>query len=146
MEPLVVKPGQNRTISPIGGDESFWLALGSQTRGAFAIMEQSVPPGHGPRKHVHHREDESFYILEGEFGFEVGDRQFVAGAGSFVLGPRDIPHRFWNAGKTPGRFLLILSPPGLEPFFEEFSRVMAESPDDLALQATVASRYGLEFV
>ena len=82
--------------------------------------------------HVHHREEESFYILDGEFGFEVGDAQFVAGAGSFVLGPRDIPHRFWNAGSAPGRFLLLISPAGLEPFFEEFSRVMATSPHDFA--------------
>ena len=49
-------------------------------------------------------------------------------------------------GSTPGRFLLIISPAGLEPFFEEFSRVMATSPHDLALQAEVAGRYGIEFV
>jgi quercetin dioxygenase-like cupin family protein len=146
MEPLVVTPGQNQTISPIGGDQSFWLAQGSQTRGAFAIMEQSVPPGHGPRKHVHQHEDESFYILEGEFGFEVGERQFIAAAGTFVVGPRGIPHRFWNAGRTTGRFLLLISPPGLEPFFEEFSHVMVESPDNLSRQAETAARYGIEFV
>lgn len=146
MEPLVVPPGSGNAISPIGDDTSFFKALGSQTGGAFALMEQKVPPGHGPRKHVHRREEESFYILEGEFGFEVGDQQFVAGPGTFVLGPRDIPHRFWNAGSTEGRFLLIISPPGLEPFFEEFSRVLAESPGDLARQVAVAARYGLEFV
>jgi mannose-6-phosphate isomerase-like protein (cupin superfamily) len=146
MDPLVVTPGEGRCISPIGGDQSFWKAQGVETGGAFAMMEQSVPPGHGPRRHVHHREEESFYILEGEFGFEVGDRQFVAGPGTFILGPRDIPHRFWNAGQTTGSFLLIISPPGLEPFFEEFSRIMAESPHDMALQAEVAGRHGIEFV
>ena len=146
LQPLVVTPGQGRTISPIGGDQSFWKVQGGQTGGAFAILEQSVPPGHGPRRHVHHREEESFYILEGQFGFEVGDKQFVAGAGTFVLGPRDIPHRFWNVASTPGRFFLIISPAGLEPFFEEFSRVIATSPRDMALQALVAGRYGIEFV
>lgn len=146
MEPLIVPPGVGKPISPIGADTSFFKALGSQTGGSFALMEQTVPPGHGPRRHVHRREEESFYILEGEFGFEVGDRQFVAGPGTFVLGPRDIPHRFWNAGSTDGRFLLIISPPGLESFFEEFSRALAESPGDLARQAEVAARYGLEFV
>jgi hypothetical protein len=84
--------------------------------------------------------------LEGEFGFEVGERHFVAGPCTLVLGPRDVPHRFWNAGTTDRRLLLIISPPGLEPFFEEFSRVLAESPGDLARQAEVAARYGLEFV
>jgi mannose-6-phosphate isomerase-like protein (cupin superfamily) len=146
MDPVVVTPGEGQSISPIGGDQSFWKAKGAQTGGAFAMMEQSVPPGHGPRRHVHHREEESFYILEGEFGFEVGDRTFVVGPGTFVLGPRDVPHRFWNAGQTTGRFLLIMSPPGLEPFFEEFSRVMADSPDDKVRQAVVAGRYGIEFV
>lgn len=146
MEPLLVVPGEGTPISPIGGDRSFFKALGPQTGGAFALLEQTVPPGHGPRRHVHRREEESFYILEGEFGFEVGDRTFVAGPGSFVLGPRDIPHRFWNAGGADGRFLLLITPAGLEPFFAEFSRVMAESPGDLALQAEVAARYGLEFV
>ncbi len=146
MDPLVVAPGDGKTISPIGGDESFWKVRGSQTGGAFAMMEQSVPPGHGPRLHVHHREEESFYILDGEFGFEVGNRQFVVGAGTFVLGPRGIPHRFWNAGNRPGRFLLILSPPGLEPFFEKFSNLIAEAPEDLERQAELAGRYGIEFV
>jgi mannose-6-phosphate isomerase-like protein (cupin superfamily) len=146
MQPLVVTPGQGRTISPIGGDQSYWKAVGSQTGGAFALMEQLVPPGHGPRRHVHRREEESFYILEGEFGFEVGDMQFVAGQGTFVLGPRDIPHRFWNSGDALGRFLLMMTPAGLEPFFEEFSRLMATSPNDLELQVEIAGRYGIEFV
>jgi mannose-6-phosphate isomerase-like protein (cupin superfamily) len=146
MEPFVVEPGEGASISPIGGDRSAFKALGTQTGGTFALMEQIVPPGHGPRRHVHRREEESFYILEGEFGFEVGERQFVAGPGSFVFGPRGIPHRFWNARGADGRFLLIISPAGLEPFFEGFSRVLAESPGDLDRQAEVASRYGLEFV
>jgi quercetin dioxygenase-like cupin family protein len=146
MNPIIVAPREGRSISPIGDDQSFWKALGSQTGGNFALLEQTVPPGHGPRRHVHRREEESFYILEGEFSFEVGERTFVGGPGTFVLGPRDIPHRFWNAGSSTGRFLLIISPAGLEPFFEEFSRVIAESPSDLARQAEVAGRYGLEFV
>lgn len=146
MEPLLVQPGEGRVISPIGGDQSYFKALGAQTGGTFALLEQTVPPGHGPRRHVHSREEESFYILEGRFGFEVGGRTFEVGPGAFVLGPRGIPHRFWNAGGTTGRFLLIISPAGLEPFFEEFSRVLAESPGDLGRQAEVAGRYGLEFV
>ena len=95
---------------------------------------------------MHSRQERSFYILEGDFGFEVGERTFVGGPGSFVLGPRGIPHRFWNAGTTPGRFLLLISPSGLEPFFAEFSRLMAESPHDLAQEAELAGRYGIKFV
>jgi hypothetical protein len=57
MEPLVVIAGEGKSIGPIGGDQSFFKALGSQTGGAFALLEQTVPPGHGPRGHVHDRED-----------------------------------------------------------------------------------------
>ena len=70
----------------------------------------------------------------------------MAGPGTFVLGTLDIPHRFWNAGTRDGRFLLIISPAGLEPFFEEFSRLIAEAPGDLIRQTELAGRYGLEFV
>jgi hypothetical protein len=63
MEPLFVRPGDGKTISPIGGDQSFFKAIGSQTGGAFALMEQSVLPGLGPRRHVHSREDQSFYSI-----------------------------------------------------------------------------------
>jgi mannose-6-phosphate isomerase-like protein (cupin superfamily) len=146
MEPLVVLPGEGKSISPIGGDWSYYKALGTQTGGTFALMEQTVPPGRGPRRHVHHREEESFYILEGEFGFEVGDDHFLARPGTFVLGPRDIPHRFWNAGTRDGKFLLIISPAGLEPFFEELSRLIVEAPNDHARQAELAGRFGIEFV
>lgn len=146
LHPLFIRPGEGKKISPIGGDVTSYKAVAADTGGSFALLEQVVPPGHGPRRHVHRNEEESFYILEGEFGFEVGPQQFLAPAGSFVVGPRGVPHRFWNAGTTVGKFLLILSPAGLEPFFEECSRVLAEAPGDLQRQAEVAGRYGLEFV
>jgi mannose-6-phosphate isomerase-like protein (cupin superfamily) len=146
LQPLIVGPGSDKVALPIREIWTYTKALGFQTGGAFALLEQTIPPGQGARRHVHRREEESFYILEGEFGFEVGARQFLAGPGTFVLGPRDIPHRFWNAGTTLGRLLVLLTPPGLEPFFEEFGRVLAESPGDLVRQAEVAGRYGMEFV
>ena len=146
MSPLWIKPRKGELISPIGGDQTYYKVIGEQTGGHFAMLEQTVPPVQGPRKNVHTREDESFYILEGDFGFEIGDWSFVAGPGSFVFGPRDIPHRFWNAGTTTGRFLLTISSPGLEPFFTEFSNVLAAFPSDQVRQAEIAARYGLYFV
>jgi quercetin dioxygenase-like cupin family protein len=146
LKPLFVKRGEGKQISPIGGDVTHYTAVGADTGGQFALLEQLIPPGHGPRRHVHSREEESFYILEGEFTFEVGGQTLVAPAGSFVLGPRGIPHTFWNSGKSDARLLLIISPPGLEPFFEEYSHVLAEHPGDLQKQAEVAGKYGLTFV
>lgn len=146
LPPLFVPPGEGKKISPIGGDVTSYKVIGSDTGGKFAMLEQHVPPGHGPRRHVHSREEETFYIIEGTFGFEVGDQHITAPAGSLVLGPRDVPHRFWNAGGTDGKFLLIISPAGLEPFFEEYSRLLAEHPGDLGMQAELAGRYGMQFV
>ena len=146
LTPKYVAPGTGKAISPIGGDHTTYKAIGAETAGNFAMLEQVVPPGHGPRKHVHRREEESFYILQGEFTFEVGDETIVASAGSFVLGPRNVPHRFWNSGSSPGKFLLIISPAGLEPFFEAFSQLIAAAPDDHVRQSELAGTYGLEFV
>jgi quercetin dioxygenase-like cupin family protein len=146
MTPLWIRPGEGTRISPLGGDASYYKVIGDQTGGLFAMLEQKMPPGSGPRKHVHTREEESFYILDGEFGFEVGEESFVAKAGDFVLAPRNIPHRFWNAGSAVGRFLLIISPPGLEPFFMEYSELLAKFPGDLEKEANLAARYGLFFV
>ena len=114
MDPLIVKPGEGRPISPIGKDLSFFKALGAQTGGSFALLEQTVPPGHGPRRHVHRREEESFYILEGEFGFEVGETSFIAGPGTFVLVPPGVEHGFANRTAEPVRMLNIHAPGGFD--------------------------------
>lgn len=143
---LFLAPEEGKKISPIGGDVSFYKAYSVDTGGNYAMLLQIVPPNHGPRKHVHKNEEEAFYILQGQFGFEVGDSKLTAETGSFVLGPRGIPHKFWNSGNTTGKFLLIISPGGLEPFFEEFSQLMLEAPLDFERQAVLAGKYGITFV
>jgi mannose-6-phosphate isomerase-like protein (cupin superfamily) len=146
MQPFIGKPGEGTVISPIGGDTTYYRATGAQSDGAFALLEQTVPPGHGPRKHVHTREEESFYIIEGTFTFEVGNDRYEVGPGGFVLGPRDVPHTFWNSGTTVGKFLLFITPAGLEPFFTEYSEVIAKFPGNKEKQAECAARYGMSFV
>jgi quercetin dioxygenase-like cupin family protein len=60
--------------------------------------------------HVHHADDEAWYVLEGELGFRLGDEEIVAQAGSAVLAPRGTPHTYWNAGNTEARYLLVMTP------------------------------------
>jgi mannose-6-phosphate isomerase-like protein (cupin superfamily) len=60
--------------------------------------------------HVHHGDDEAWYVLEGELGFRLGDEELVVGAGSAVLAPRGTPHTFWNAGDVEARYLLVMTP------------------------------------
>src|SRR5438270_8161368 len=83
-------------------DRSVWysgwlltfLATGEETQGQFALMEQCARKGNVPPRHIHHREDETFYVIEGEMTFSVGDQTIQATPGTMVFAPRDIPHSF----------------------------------------------------
>jgi quercetin dioxygenase-like cupin family protein len=103
------------------GEARWWLgglatikATGKETGGRYTLVEVLDPEGEGPL-HVHHREDEGFWILEGELTFEVGEETIKASPGSFVFGPKDVPHRY-TVDSGPARLLYILSPAGFEEF------------------------------
>lgn len=108
-----------------GEGDSYWVlgdlytfkATGKQTNGAFTIIDQIIQPQSGPPPHIHHREDEAFYVLEGQFSFLSGGTQGVFEAGSFVYIPRGTLHTFKNVGELPGRLLVTITPGGLEDFF-----------------------------
>lgn len=108
-----------------GEGKSFWVlgdlytfkATGKETNGQFTIMDQVIQPQGGPPPHIHHREDEAFYILEGRFSFLCGDKQNELEAGSFVYIPKGMLHTFKNTGAQKGRLLVTVTPAGLEDFF-----------------------------
>jgi quercetin dioxygenase-like cupin family protein len=104
-------------------------AAGETTNQGFALIEQVLPPGFAPPPHLHHSEDEAFYLLEGSITFTCGDRTFNATPGSFVYLPRGIVHGFTVASAQPARLLQINTPTGLEHFFEE----MGEKAQTLTL-------------
>jgi quercetin dioxygenase-like cupin family protein len=85
----------------------------ADTGGQMSIVEVTEYPGAEAPLHVHHRDDEGFWILEGDVTFEVGDATIEASAGDYVFGPRDIPHRF-TVGDQGCRMLFILVPGGIE--------------------------------
>ena len=97
-------------------------ATAETTNGAFGLLESLIVPGFSPPLHVHHREDESFYVLEGELTMRCGDRTFAAGAGAFVFLPRGVPHTFVVEGDQPARMLTLITPGGGEAFFREAGR------------------------
>jgi mannose-6-phosphate isomerase-like protein (cupin superfamily) len=88
------------------------------TGGAYALAEATIT-GEGPPQHIHRAGEEAFYVLEGQVDVLVGDQTVHGTAGSFVLIPRGIVHTFWNAGSTPARLLVIISPPGVEKYLAE---------------------------
>ena len=100
----------------------------------------------GPPPHIHHREDESFFVLEGEFEFVVGGQARRAKPGDFLTGPKGVPHFFRNVGQTPGRLLIICRPAGFENFAREFAELPVDQPPDIPRMIEIGKRHGIEFV
>ena len=122
------------------------------TLGAYSLREFIVEPGTGPVPHRHSREDESFYILDGQLEFKIGERGervIVAAPGSFVFAPRGIPHTFKNVGTSRARGLVIISPAGLEKFFDERNALRKElpatDPSYPGRDKALSEKYGLEY-
>jgi mannose-6-phosphate isomerase-like protein (cupin superfamily) len=127
-------------------------ATARSTNGAYGLLESLVPPGASPPLHVHHREDETFWVLEGTLTVRCGDETFRAVAGSYVFLPRGVPHTFRVDGDTPVRMLTLLTPGGGEAFFVEGGRpaermtLAPPAPPDIAALERVAHKFGSEFV
>jgi quercetin dioxygenase-like cupin family protein len=139
--PYVVDPGKGERTEFLGHTFTF-KAGAADTAGALSVIEIVQRRGGEPPLHVHHREDEAFYLLEGEMTFHVGDERLRATAGSFVFLPRDVPHSFTVDGDGEARVLQLCSPPGLEEFFRDWG----DRPLDLEAMARALAPYGVEFV
>ena len=126
-------------------NDTVYVKLGvEETGGRYSFIEDVTPAGAGTPLHVHHREDEGFYILEGDYVFEVSGQRYDAHAGDFVFVPKDTPHRFLNIGQSAGTMLLTLEPGGLEIFFEELAAITG--PPSPEILAPVFEKYGLELL
>jgi quercetin dioxygenase-like cupin family protein len=123
------KPAVNLIALKQGEGEALWFngalvivkASSETTAGRVTVIEHLAPEGAGPPVHVHHREDEWFYVIEGELTFWVGGRIIKAPTGSFVYGPRDIPHTF-TVNSPQAHSLVVTEPAG----FEKFMRALGE--------------------
>lgn len=144
---VVVKPGENRfdyTVPQLKKDAACKVTK-QDSLGACSMFELVTPPKGGPPRHVHHREDEWFYVLSGEFLFEVGNDKYTLPGGSAIWAPRDIPHVYANGGTTEGRLILTCVPGGFENFFDEFVRGMMNTMSVADMKALHA-KYGLEML
>jgi quercetin dioxygenase-like cupin family protein len=134
------------------GDVYRFLATSDDTEGKYAFWHAIVPPGGGPPPHVHSREEESFYLLEGEITFYVGDERRVATAGTFAAVPIGMLHRFKNESSDPASMLISVVPAGLERMFMEcgvpIARGSLAAPpptnDDIEKLLSIAPKYGVE--
>jgi mannose-6-phosphate isomerase-like protein (cupin superfamily) len=151
--PVIRKPAQGRTVAVVG-DVYRFLATAEDTNGKYALWEAIVPPGGGPPPHVHSREEEGFYVLEGEITLQVGDKRLVAGPGIFANMPIGTPHSFKNEGSQPARMLISVAPAGLERMFFEFGVPLPEgsttalppTKEEIEKLLAVAPSYGIEIM
>lgn len=125
LTPFAVQSGEGEQLRTPTGDLVCIKANTRDTNGSLTIMEFEFAPKSGPALHTHLREDEVWFVLEGDFRFKAGDAMFEASTGGMAFGPRGMPHNFQNVGETPGRLLVVTTPSGLERFFEQFAELRA---------------------
>jgi mannose-6-phosphate isomerase-like protein (cupin superfamily) len=148
---------------PLGEGSRLWVSgelvaykvTSDRTAGAYSLFEVASWPGAGPPPHVQHREDEAFWVLDGEYEFLIEGRRTRADAGSLVYVPRGHLHSHVNVGGKPGKLLVILTPGGLhERFFEDIGEPSKDLPAPPVAEgrlggeavAGIAARYGIEMV
>jgi mannose-6-phosphate isomerase-like protein (cupin superfamily) len=146
--------------SSAGEGEATWFgpnrmtikATAAQTGGAYGLVESWIPSGSAPPLHVHHREDEAFWIMEGKLRFVCGAQEIHAGPGSFVFLPRGVPHGFVVEGDAPAHILTLMTPGGGEGYFIDAGRppegpgLPPAGPLDIEKNKRVAPLYGAEIV
>jgi mannose-6-phosphate isomerase-like protein (cupin superfamily) len=139
---VVLPDGAPRFSGPKGreADVTEIVATRDQTGGSTGLFRQTIAPKSGPPTHIHHTEDEFFYVVKGEFKLKLGDRIVSAPAQSVMFVPRGTAHTFQNVGTEPGVILVGVTPGGFEKMFEERQGVDADT------NRALAKKYNMEVV
>ncbi len=129
----------------IGVSSTDFKVLTRDTGGGLFIMEHTNQKKGGPPRHLHHNEDEWFYVIEGDYIAEIGSDRFQLKPGDSILGPREVPHVWAFVGDTPGRMLIAFAPAGkIEAFFRDNAKRRKDG--DYLNDAQVYRAYGLELL
>jgi quercetin dioxygenase-like cupin family protein len=150
---LFIQPDQGRSYY-FGQDLYTFKAIGKETGEAYALCEVIVAPQGGTPTHRHSRENESFYVQDGEIEFQLDDHTFVATSGTFLHSPKGQLHRFTNTTATSAKMLIWVTPAGFEKFIAEVGKavngqitpVASLSAEDLNKILTTAPKYGIEII
>jgi quercetin dioxygenase-like cupin family protein len=148
---LVRGPGDGPATWALGGLFE-QVASGAETAGSFSLSLVTQPPGAATPLHVHTREAEAFYLLDGRLTYQAGEHLHHLVAGSFIYLPADIPHAFRVTGAVPARFLAVVAPGGLMDLYDEVGQPAdqhqlpeASEPSAAEIERwlTASPRYGL---
>ena len=119
---------------------------GRDTDSVVSVVESHDVPGGGPPPHIHHREDETFQILEGDYEFMVGGKTILAKPGTTLFAPRGVAHTYRYLGQTPGRLMCVITPSGFEGFFEEIGAMSPRQQQDIPCVMEIAEKFDLEIL
>ena len=146
IEPTITRRSDQTGGSHIADVQSNYFLRGENTGGAFSLTEIVFQPGsQGTPLHIHSREEETYYVIEGELEVHVGDDKIILGPGGSVMLPRNIKHKVFPVGHVVTRVLMIISPPGLEQMLMQLDAI---SPGEFDMQAVVnlSKQYGVEIL
>jgi quercetin dioxygenase-like cupin family protein len=138
--PVIRMPAENKGVMLRGHPMAF-LVTGEDTKHT-SMFDWTIPAGFATGLHVHRVQEETFYMLEGECEWHVGDQVVRATPGTYLFMPPGVPHNITNVSEKPARVLMTVSPPGHEHYFEELARLTAPgvTPDPKAI-GELRSRY-----
>ena len=145
----VVHPADQVKVIFGAGDEYRYLATGDHTDGGYFLVEALVPPGGGPPLHIQTREEEAFYVLEGQLSFYGDDGEIVAGPGTYLNIPKGAKHRFRNNGNVTARMLFFFTPAGIEGLFDELAEMTPPRGDQVSVITALnvlGEKYGVEYL
>ena len=136
---IIRKPGQGKEVVFSGHPMAF-LVTGDDTKHT-SMFDWTIPPRFSTGLHVHRIQEETFYVLEGECEWQVGDQRVRATPGTYLFVPPGVPHNIANVADKPARALMTVSPPGHEHYFEELAELVArQTPPDPKLVSDLRRR------
>ena len=142
---IVYVPASTGQAYWVMSDLFTYLVTGEESGGSYFTLEVHVSPHHGPPPHIHHREEEQFYVLKGDLTFRIGDQTRQVSAGDFLHIPRETVHSFKN-GPAPAKLLATFSPAGIEQFFREVGEPVEDrsAPPPPVTEETIARFMAVE--
>ena len=141
--PVAVQAGEGRELEFLGVTHKL---TGAQTGDAYYLCEAVFDPKRGSPRHIHHREDEVIFVMDGAIDIRLENEELRIPAGGIVRLPKNIPHALYNPLDTPLKILVYAIPAGLEGYFDEVNTAVQNNSLTDELHEEISAKYGLEWL